>query len=315
MNRRIFLTAAAVPLADMTAQTAPIPIIDTHIHLFDPTRPEGVPWPPKTNPILYKSALPARYSEVTKGLNVVGAIEVECSTWLEDNQWVLDVSGKDKIMVGMIGNLEPGNPGFRHHLDRFHKNPLYLGIRYGNLWNRNPTEELKKPEFAADLKALAAAGLTLDTANPRLQLLQDMLRISDLVPNLRIVIDHLPNMPLPKEPAERAAYHTAMREFRKRPQVYVKVSEVLQRSGERVSYEVSTYRAKLDEMWETFGADRVLYGSDWPNSDPLGAYPQVLGVVREYFAGKGREASEKYFWKNSIAAYKWVKRDPSQPRV
>jgi hypothetical protein len=35
--------------------------------------------------------------------------------------------------------------------------------------------------------------------------------------------------------------------------------------------------------------------------------------VREYFAGKGQSASEKYFWKNSVAAYKWVKRSPDQP--
>ena len=297
----------------MSAQPAPIPIIDTHIHLFDPTRPEGVPWPPKTNAVIYKPALPARFREVTKGLNVVGAIEVECSTWLEDNQWVLDVSGKDTIMVGTVGNLEPGKPDFRRQLERFHKNPLYRGIRYGNLWNRNPTEELKRPEFVADLKALAAAGLTLDTANPRVQLLQDMLRISDLVPSLRIVIDHLPNMPVPKEAAERAKYDAAMREFKKRPQGFVKVSEVLQRTGERVSYEMSSYRAKLDEMWETFGADRVLYGSDWPNSDPLGRYDQVLAVVRDYFTAKGREVAEKYFWKNSVAAYRWIKREPGQP--
>jgi len=38
-------------------------------------------------------------------------------------------------------------------------------------------------------------------------------------------------------------------------------------------------------------------------------------LVREYFMAKGRPAAEKYFWKNSIAAYKWVRRDPSQPQL
>jgi hypothetical protein len=41
----------------------------------------------------------------------------------------------------------------------------------------------------------------------------------------------------------------------------------------------------------------------------------VLAVVRDYFAGKGREASEKYFWRNSMAAYRWIRRDESQPVI
>jgi hypothetical protein len=42
-------------------------------------------------------------------------------------------------------------------------------------------------------------------------------------------------------------------------------------------------------------------------------YPEHLKVVREYFAGKSPAAAEKFFWKNSLAAYRWVKRDRSQP--
>jgi predicted TIM-barrel fold metal-dependent hydrolase len=59
----------------------------------------------------------------------------------------------------------------------------------------------------------------------------------------------------------------------------------------------------------------VLYGSDWPNSDPWAEYPRVLHVVREFFRTKTRVAAEKYFWKNSIAAYGWTPRDAAQPRV
>ncbi|MGH9718692.1 MAG: amidohydrolase family protein [Bryobacteraceae bacterium] len=324
MNRRGFLlSATGAALTDAAAQPAPIPIIDTHIHLFDPTRPEGVPWPPKTNTIIYKPALPSRYREVTKspgvagagvaGAGVVGAIAVECSPWLEDNQWVLDVAEKDTIMVGMIGNLEAGKPEFRKHLERFHRKPLFRGIRYGYLWGRNLGAELARPEFIADLKALAAAGLTLDTANPGQRTLTDVLRITDLAPALRIVIDHLPAMQPPADAAARATYQATLRELAPRKQVYVKISEILRRSGGRVPLELSFYRERLDEICEAFGADRVLYGSDWPNSDPFGTYAQVLGIAREYFTGRGREASEKYFWRNSAAAYRWVRRDASQP--
>src|ERR1019366_6875435 len=70
------------------------------------------------------------------------------------------------------------------------------------------------------------------------------------------------------------------------------------------------------KVWDIFGEDRLLYGSDWPNSAGNWVpYATELALVREYFTAKGRPAAEKYFWKNSIAAYKWVKRDPKQPQL
>ncbi len=312
VDRRTFLgiTAGSVLLG---AKSTPIPIIDTHIHLFDPTRPEGVPWPDKSNTVLYRPALPERYRKIAAPLGIVGAIEVEASPLLEDNQWVLDVAAKDPLIVGTVGDLEPGKPDFRKQLERFHRNPLFRGIRYGNLWNRSLHAELSKPGFVADLKALADAGLQLDTANPNPELIMDVIRVTDRVGNLRVVIDHLPQLQPPADGALRAAYDANLRELGKRSQVYVKVSEVLRRVDGRVPTDLAFYRARLDELFGTFGEERVLYGSDWPNSDLWGPYPQVLGIVREYFMAKGHAVAEKYFWKNSIAAYRWVKRDASQP--
>jgi L-fuconolactonase len=304
---------ATAAVADAAAQPAPIPIIDTHIHLFDPTRPQGVPWPEKNDAVLYHPALPERYRKIATPLGITGAIEVEASPWLEDNQWVLDVAAKDTIVVGTVGDLEPGKPDFRRHLERFHRNPLFRGIRYGNLWGRNLSAELSKPEFISDLKALADAGLALDTANQDPVLIKAVVRLTDRVPHLRVVIDHLPQLDPPAEPAAQRAYQADLRELGKRPQVYVKISEVLRRVDGRVPTDLNFYRPRLDELWSIFGEDRLLYGSDWPNSDQWGSYAQVLAVVREYVTGKSRDVAEKYFWKNSVAAYRWVKRDPSQP--
>src|SRR5712692_1574548 len=172
VTRRGFLAAASIPLAHSGAQAASIPIIDTHIHLFDPTRPQGVPWPKKTDAILYQPALPDRYRKIAMPLGITGAIEVEASPWLEDNQWVLDVAAKDTIIVGTVGDLEPGQPDFGKQLERFHRNPLFRGIRYGNLWGRNFAEEAAKPAFLADLRLLAGAGLVMATANPNPALIE-----------------------------------------------------------------------------------------------------------------------------------------------
>lgn len=294
------------------AQTAPIPIIDTHIHLFDPTRPQGVPWPAKGGKIPYRRTLPEDFRKLAKPYGIVGAIEVECSPWLEDNQWVLDVAEKDTIMVGTVGDLEPGKPDFRKHLARFAKNPLYRGIRYGYLWGRKLSDELPKPEFIDGLKAMADAGLGLDTVGPH-QIVEEILRIKDKVPNLRIVIDHLPSQEPPKDAAARTRWERDLHALGKRPQVYAKVSAVLRNKDGRVALDLNSYRPTLDMMWDAFGQDRLIFASDWPNSEQVGSYAQVLNVVKEYFTAKGHDTAEKFFWKNSIGAYKWVKRDPSQP--
>jgi len=305
VDRRNFLEMVApAVLRDRLAGAVSIPIIDTHIHLFDTTRPQGVPWPDKKDSILYKPALPGRYRKVTEGFSVVGAIEIECSPWLEDNQWVLDRAAKDSIIVGTIGDLEPGHPTFRADLERFQRNPLFRGIRYGNLWNRDLGAELHKTEFIGGLQTLAEAGLVLDTANPTAALMSDVLRLTDRVPNLRVILDHLPQM----DPTT-----TNLHDLAKRPQVYVKISGVLRREKGRVPVDLNFYRERLDAIWDAFGEDRLLYGSDWPNSDQWGTYTQVLKIVQEYFRGKGPAAAEKYFWKNSVPAYRWIKRDASQP--
>jgi len=312
VNRRTFLASAAATVLN-AAQPSPVPIIDTHFHLFDTTRPQGVPWPEKGDAVLYKPALPDRYRKIAVPLGITGAIEVEASPLLEDNQWVLDLAARDTIIVGTVGDIEPGKPAFGRNLERFHRNPLFRGIRYGNLWGRDLAAELSKPDFIRDLKLLAAAGLVLDTANQTTALVAAAVRATDLVPNLRVVIDHLPQLDPPSEPKALRAYQSDLRELGKRPQVYVKISQVLRRVDGRVPTDLNFYRSRLDQLSAIFGEDRLLYGSDWPNCDQWGTYSQVLSIVREYFTAKGKTAAEKYFWRNSVAAYRWVKRDASQP--
>lgn len=309
VTRRTFLAATSIA----AAQPSSVPIIDAHIHLFDPTRPEGIPWPPKNDAVLYKPALPGRLRQVASPLGIVGAIHVECSPLIQDNQWVLDTASKDPIIVGVVGHLVPGKPEFRKHLDRFRQNKLFLGIRFGNLWGYDLSGQISNPDFIAGLKTLAEAGLELDTANPNPALLAAVVRLSDKAPDLRIVIDHLPQLQPPSDAAARREYEAMLRELAKRKQIYVKISEVLRNVDGRVPEDLEFYRPRLDQLWELFGEDRLIYGSDWPNSDRWKPYPTVLRVVREYFTAKGPAAAEKYFWKNSAAVYRWVKRDASQP--
>jgi L-fuconolactonase len=304
VNRRQFLGAG---LLAIPARAAPDErdekIVDTHIHLYDPTRPQGVPWPPKENALLYRRTLPPDFQAATSGLGVTGAIVIEASVWLEDNQWVLDLAKETPFILGFVGHLEPGDSGFRPNLGRFASNPLFRGIR---LSGRTIATGLSQPGFIADLQQLADRDLELDAIGGD-TMFRDLVTITRRVPRLRMVINHLPFDP-PRDSEARQKGESAFRELGHSPQVYAKVSGVLRSSGGRTPAELSFYRESLDRLWENFGRDRLLYGSNWPVSNQLAPYPEVLRIVREYFAGKGEAAAERYFWKNSIEAYKWTRR-------
>ena len=312
MQRREFIAGAAATLISDDAKAASsindIPIIDTHIHLFDARRPQGAPY---VGSVDYKGgvALPATFRELAEPLNIVGAVAVEASPWIEDNLWVLEQEATDTFMVGMIGNLEPEKPEFSEYLDRYRKNPLFLGIRCGNSWGRDITKQVEIPAFIDGLKRLAGAGMVMDSANPKVNLLRAIIKLNDKVPDLRIVIDHLPS--LDPTPDIQREYDAVLREIQDRPNIFAKLSEIDHRG--QIAAGIAAHKARLDMLMGVFGEDRVMFGSDWPNSWGVASPADIVAIARAYFSTRSHAAAEKFFWKNSLAAYKWIKRAANQP--
>jgi len=165
------------------------------------------------------------------------------------------------------------------------------------------------------LKLMQQADLTLDTANPRPDLMEAVLKVTDKVPGLRIVLDHLPSMFGRLDANGKAAVEGTLRELANRKQVYVKLSEVLRLVDGKASTDPALYKPALDYLFDMFGENQVIFGSDWPNGFAVDNLPAIVKIVQDYFSAKSRAAAEKYFWRNSVTAYKWVKRDSSQPQV
>jgi predicted TIM-barrel fold metal-dependent hydrolase len=289
-----------------------MPILDAHIHLFDPERAGGVPWPEPSDPVIYRPALPDRYEKIAAPLGVVGAIAIEASPLASDNDWVLRIAAANPVMVGVVGDLVPGAPDFLAELERLHANPLFVGIRYGNLWKRNLGVDLEKPGFLDGLKALSGYGLVLESANPDAELIGAIVAVADRLPDLRIVVDHLPAAPVPPAGPAREQYWSQLRHLSQNGNIFIKLSEIPIRVGGRVPLDPGYYRERLDALWDIFGENHILFGSDWPNSDHLAGYAETLALVRGYVERKSEEARRKFFGKNSIAAYKWHPRRASQ---
>ena len=171
---------------------------------------------------------------------------------------------------------------------------------------------LEQAQFVSDLKLLADAGLSLDSAR---QPPSVWLRLTDQVPSLRLIIPHLPSTRLPEGRAAVDAYLADLTELGQRPHVYMKLSAIIRPIDGNISTDLDVYREGLDQLWSIFGEDRVLFGSDWPSSLHAATYAEVMSLSRAYISSKGPAAEEKVLWRNSVAAYRWPKRDPTQPRA
>lgn len=304
ISRREFIAASALATAGLSSLGAADPargIIDTHTHFYDPSRKEGVPWPGKDDKTLYRPVLPAEYKKLTEPLGVTGTVIVEASPRIEDNQWLLDLARDDQFIVGIVGNLSPGTPEFTQHVDRFARHNKFRGIRVNHAAIKAGLSDKK---FLADIGKLADHNLELDI-NGGPDMLPDIARLSQAVTSLRIVINHVANVRIDgKTPPE--SWVNGMADCAKSPRVFCKVSALVE-GGRRDSglspSDVAFYTPVLDTIWNLFGEDRLVYGSNWPVSVRYAPYSQVQKIVQEYFRTKGQVASEKFFSKNALIAY------------
>lgn len=306
MNRRRFLqTTAAAALLPEIAQAAPpaTRIIDTHTHFYDPSRPGGVPWPAQGSK-LYRTVLPADWLAVASPHGIQETVVVEASKLVEDNQWILDLAAKEKSIVGFVGHLDPGAE-FAANLKRFAANPVFRGIR----WSGNFLLDAAMSESVlAGARQLAENGLELDLNGPPATL-PEAAKLAGSVPDLRIVINHLGSAG--DAQALRPDWKENIRAVAKQPNVFMKVSALVEQTKSepgQAPRDTAYYLPILDHLWESFGPDRLIYGSNWPVSDKGAPYDVVFKVVDEYFRAQGSEACEKYFWKNSLSAYRWIER-------
>ena len=306
-TRREFLAGAAsvATAALVGCATRPPgrwPSIDAHTHFYDPTRPEGVPWPPADDPLLYRPVLPAEFRRLAEPLGIGGTVVVEASPWVEDNQWVLDLAANDPFLMGLVGHLKPGQPGFAELLERFAANPRFRGIRTG-LWGVrfDPAQD----PFVRDLERLANRDLALDVLIGPDQL-PAVAQLAQQLPTLRMVIDHCANVRIDGG-MPPAVWREGLRLCSGQPNVFMKVSGLVEGTGRTdgsAPDDTVFYRPVLDAVWEAFGEDRVVFGSNWPVSARFAPLATVHAIVAGYFATHGTIAADKYFRHNALRAYR-----------
>ncbi len=311
MDRRTWITASLAGIVGSGAVSTArgslqgrLDIIDCHTHFYDVNRPEGVPWPEKGSP-LYRTVLPKDLRGQKMYKPVTGTVIVEASSRIEDNKWLLDLAKDDPFVVGVVGRLEPGTPDFASQLKRFSANPLFRGIRVSvDL----VTGLLEKANFA-DLKLLADADLALDVnGGPVTPII--LSKLAKKLPTLRIVLNHIGNVRISTDPPH-FDWVKGIQNAGLQKNVFCKISGLLgaaAHDGKTPPSDLAFYKPYIDVVWNAFGDDRVIYGSDWPVSGLVGDYETQQRIVMEYAESRGPVTTVKFCSLNAKKAYKWVDR-------
>jgi L-fuconolactonase len=267
----------------LRAAGEPTQVIDVATHFYDTSRPQGVPWPPPNETVLYKPSLPDRYLAAVQPYRVDGVVAIEASPWLEDNLWLLTLADRTPLIRGVVGNIAPGHPDFRAALERFSRHPLWRGIRVSGA---NVGKYLADAGMMGDLRFLMEKNGSLDilVGAPAYE---DITKLSAALPDLRMMVGHLP-----------LDNSGNIRALGARRTVYGKVSGVVRKGDGQASL------ALLDELWDVFGPERLVYASNWPTCDMIAPYPRVYRVMLDYMAGKPEAVRESYFWRNATAVYR-----------
>jgi predicted TIM-barrel fold metal-dependent hydrolase len=304
----------AIPQRQLRAAEPPLPppVIDTHTHFYDPTRPEGVPWPGKGGD-LYRPVLPAEWQTLVKPLGVTGTVVVEASSWVEDNQWLLDLAARhdrERLpgmlgIVGVVGNLPLGDPTCAASIDRFAKQTLYRGIRVNG---DKLLAGLADTAYVADVARLADHDLSLDINGGKVFAAADA--VAAKFPQMRIIVNHMGNTPV-SDKGPLPEWRESIKLAARHPNVFMKVSAMAENAAhtmklQKAPLDPAFYVPWLDAAWATFGEKRLMYGSNWPVSDKASSYAEVLDIVKPYVAKKGADAQRWFYADASRAAYRWV---------
>ncbi|WP_166404735.1 amidohydrolase family protein [Labedella endophytica] len=258
-------------------------IIDAHLHIWDTDRLDYV-WlhdvPSLDRPMGFGELRSERASG-TAHVDGFVFVQADCrpDQAIDEVDWVASVAA-DGPVVGIVGfaPLEHGD-AVSVHLDALVQHELVVGVR--RLLQSEPAGFSRSDAFVTGARALASRSLVFDACVTAGQI-DDVTALADAVPELRIVLDHL-GKPDAARTASLEAWQRSIAQLALRPNVVCKVSGLPTQLGD-LHWDGGSIRPWLDAALESFGADRLLFGSDWPASSGHTSYDRWLDAVVEWSA-------------------------------
>jgi L-fuconolactonase len=258
-----------------------VTVIDAHQHVWDPRRAAydwlGPELAPIDRPMGFEELLPA-----IGRAGVQATVLVQSADNDEDTELMRETAAAHPQVAAIVAYAPLQDPGRTAVLaEAFAADPLIVGVR--NLIHNQPDPHwLLRSDVRAGLDVLAERGLSFDLVGVLPEHLALVPELSRRHPTLRIVIDHLAKPPIGS--AEHEPWWSLIAAAAENPLVHAKVSGLYASVGPAPSWTVAGIRPFVERALDVLGADRLMYGGDWPISLTAGGYDRVWAGLSELFA-------------------------------
>ena len=273
-------------------------IIDSHQHFWQVGRFE-YPWLTRELGVLYRDYLPADLEPILKHNKVAETVLVQASNSLEETQWLLELADENEFIAGVVGWVDLKSPLVGQQLDRFLRHNKFKGVRH--LVESEPLDDwLVQREVLTGLSVLEARKVPYDLlVHPRH--LKYVPQIVEACPNLRMVIDHLAKPPIAKGTVD--GWKAEFRELAKFPNLSCKLSGLVTEAN-HANWSVEDLRPFVSVALEAFGADRLIFGSDYPVCLLAASYERVIESFQALLSELSSESRDRVFATNASDFYK-----------
>ena len=279
----------------------PGPIVDSHVHLWDPTR-FRMPWLDGNERIGRPFGL-SEYREHTAGLDVEGIVylqvEVTPPYALLEAQWVADLPVDGPPVLGIVpwAPLEDGECA-RSFLDALVAiDPRITSIR--RLIQDEPDDDFcVRPGFIRGVQILADYNLSFDICIYHRHL-KNAITLVRACPNVNFVLDHIGKPDI--EAGLLDPWRAETRELASMPNVMCKLSGMVT-EADPDSWTTDDLRPYAEHILQSFGEDRVMFGGDWPvvlMASPYGRWVQSLDEI----TAKMSDGAKRKLWNENARRF------------
>ena len=277
------------------------PIVDTHIHLWDPSILR-YPWLDEVT-FLNKPYLLEDYRNACGAVDVGTMIFVQCDPDPDENlkeaEWVTSLAKEDPRIRGIVAGapLEKGD-GVRPLLEQLSEIPLVKGIR--RLIQSEGLEFCVQPDFIRGVQSLEEFGLSFDICIYHRHL-ANTIQFVKQCPNIQFILDHIGKPNIKGQLFE--PWKREIKELSEFPNVSCKVSGLVT-EADFESWTREDLKPYIDHVIECFSFDRVIYGSDWPVAAQATEYPRWVETLEWAVNGCSAEELRKLFRDNALQFYR-----------
>lgn len=305
-RREVQLGLAALAGCAVVPDGAPIPIIDTHQHLWDLDRFRP-PWLRDAGAILNRSYGTHDYLEATRGLNVAKAVYMEIDVAPKDHgdeaehAIALSRSGEHPTVAAVISG-RPAEESFRPHVLRFKGSRWIKGVRQILNPPSAPRGLCLQATFVASMRLLGELDLSFDFCM-RPGELSDAAELAARCPETRFILDHCGNPGLQAGAGEAEAWRRGIGDLARRPNVACKISGIVA-GVPKEGWGPDLLAPVIDHCLDSFGPDRVVFGSDWPVCLLGATLADWVGALQEVIRSRPEGDRRKLLHDNAIRLYR-----------